>query len=130
MSRACCRWITQTSRTDSARIAAAVAEVCPNALYNQFDRKTTVRPIVVNHIYDDIPRLLSCFHVAMGFGNLLQRIASVDDGAQLPRLHQLCQESQVFHRRFVISKCTFLLPCLDVHLPRINWISPVGLAIR
>jgi hypothetical protein len=36
---------------------------------------------------------MSCFDIAMSLGGLLQRIASIDDGPNFPRLNQLFEEN-------------------------------------
>ena len=51
-----------------------------------------LRFVVLQH-YDDISLFLPCFDTAMRLGGLLQRIASIDDGSNFPRLNQLFEEN-------------------------------------
>ena len=52
-----------------------------------------LRFVVLLHRYDDISMFLHCFNIAMRLGGLLQRIASIDDGSNFPRLNQLFEEN-------------------------------------
>ena len=44
---------------------------------------------------DDIPLLVATFDIAMGLGELLERIASIDNGLQPSRLDEISKEGQV-----------------------------------
>ena len=48
------------------------------------------------HRDDDMALFLPGVDIPMGFGNLFQWIASIDDRAELSRLNQLCEELSVF----------------------------------
>jgi hypothetical protein len=52
--------------------------------------------VILNFERDDqISRFVSVFHIAMGFDQLLQPVASVDDRSDLPRLDQVYEEGKI-----------------------------------
>jgi hypothetical protein len=51
-----------------------------------------LRFVVLLHRHDDISLFLPCFDIAMSFAGLPQRVASIDDGSNFPRLNQLFGE--------------------------------------
>ena len=51
---------------------------------------------ILRHCDDDISLFASCFHIAVRLGGLFQRITSIDDRSDPPRLNQLFEENKVF----------------------------------
>ena len=53
----------------------------------------------MSHNYDDISLFVSFFDIPMSLGDLLQRIASIDDRSRLSRLNELFEEDQIVSLR-------------------------------
>jgi hypothetical protein len=74
-----------------------------------------------SHRDGDVPLFETLLDISMGFGNLIQKVDSIDDRFDLPGLHQLFKKSQVFWS--AVPMITFLPLLSETQPPQTLWVS-------